>query len=88
MLRIAVTLPMEFYPFVNLHEYVLARMAVGWVERGIVAVSAASAPHPAVAVRTGETGIDYHLLQPLPIFFLEISCKRIVTFHSCKITNC
>ena len=64
---------MELYPFINLAVQRLPGSAVSWVEGGIVPLGASSTPHRPSPDRTGEAGIDHHLLETLPVLLPVIS---------------
>ena len=71
---------MEFDTFIHLLMKALAGSAVGWVKCCVVAIGTSPTSHLSVAVGAGKSRIQHNLLQTLPIFPLEISHERIISF--------
>ena len=80
MLGRAIADLMEFDTFIHLLMKAFAGSAVGWVKCCVVAIGTSPTSHLSVAVGAGKSRIQHNLLQTLPIFPLEISHERIISF--------
>ena len=69
---------MKRYSFFNLLGNAFLRLAVGWIERIVVAIGAAACTLAAVTVRTTETGVERDFLHALPEGTAEVFSVRIV----------
>ena len=76
----AVSHLMELDALVHLPVEAFAGSTVGWVKCCVVAIGTSPTSHLSVAVGAGKSGVQHNLLQTLPIFPLEISDERIISF--------
>ena len=76
----AVSHLVELDALVHLPVEAFAGSAVGWVKCCVVAIGTSPTSHLSVAVGAGKSSVQHNLLQTLPIFPLEISHERIISF--------
>jgi hypothetical protein len=69
----------------NLTGDAFRRTAIGWIECIVVAISAATGTGSAVAVGTGETGINGYFLHPASEGAFEVFVVTVVTFVAGKV---